>query len=129
MSSIPIAVTKRLTSAVPKFKKILEKAKERDVNESDTVTITVIANNNDQNLDNNELHRVILPELAHTIADSTVGAIAQRLEQARNGGSQRSATIGGQSTLSTAMATHVQALVEQSRDMKEILNGSDFVLP
>lgn len=39
MSNIPTAVTKRLTSAVPKFKKILTKAKERDVNESDTVTI------------------------------------------------------------------------------------------
>lgn len=39
MSNIPTAVTKRLTVAVPKFKKILTKAKERDVNESDTVTI------------------------------------------------------------------------------------------
>ncbi len=39
MSNIPTAVVKRLTSTVPKFKKILAKAKERDVNESDTVTI------------------------------------------------------------------------------------------
>ena len=39
MSNISTVVVKRLTSAVPKFKKILEKAKERDVNESDTVTI------------------------------------------------------------------------------------------
>lgn len=39
MSKIPSAVAKRLTSAVPKFKKILTQAKERDVNESDTVTI------------------------------------------------------------------------------------------
>ena len=39
MSNIPAAVVKRLTSTVPKFKKILAKAKERDVNESDTVTI------------------------------------------------------------------------------------------
>ncbi len=39
MSSIPTAVVKRLISTVPKFKKILAKAKERDVNESDTVTI------------------------------------------------------------------------------------------
>ncbi|MBE9516168.1 MAG: type I restriction enzyme HsdR N-terminal domain-containing protein [Proteobacteria bacterium] len=39
MGSIPAVVGKRLTSTVPKFKKILEKAKERDVNESDTVTI------------------------------------------------------------------------------------------
>ncbi len=41
MSAIPTAVTKRLISAVPTFKKILTKAKERDVNESDTVTIVV----------------------------------------------------------------------------------------
>ena len=39
MSKIPSSVVKRLTSTVPKFKKILAKAKERDVNESDTVTI------------------------------------------------------------------------------------------
>lgn len=39
MSNIPTAVIKRFKSAVPKFKKILTKAKERDVNESDTVTI------------------------------------------------------------------------------------------
>lgn len=41
MSNIPTAVAKRLISAVPKFKRILEKAKERDVNEADTVTIIV----------------------------------------------------------------------------------------
>ena len=39
MSNIPAVVAKRLTSSVPKFKKVLAKAKERDVNESDTVTI------------------------------------------------------------------------------------------
>ena len=39
MSKVPAVTLKRLNSAVPKFKKILEQAKERDVNESDTVTI------------------------------------------------------------------------------------------
>lgn len=39
MSNTPAVVAKRLSSAVPKFRKILEQAKERDVNESDTVTI------------------------------------------------------------------------------------------
>lgn len=39
MSNIPAAVVKRLTTTIPKFKKVLTKAKERDVNESDTVTI------------------------------------------------------------------------------------------
>ena len=41
MANIPTAVVKRLTSTVPKFKKILAKAKEKDVNESDTVTIVI----------------------------------------------------------------------------------------
>jgi len=39
MSKVPTVVVKRLTTTVPKFKKILARAKERDVNESDTVTI------------------------------------------------------------------------------------------
>ena len=39
MSSIPAVVAKRLVTTVPKFKKILTSARERDVNESDTVTI------------------------------------------------------------------------------------------
>jgi len=39
MSTVPAVTLKRLNSAVPKFRKILEQAKERDVNESDTVTI------------------------------------------------------------------------------------------
>ncbi len=39
MSNIPAVVLKRLSATVPKFKKILANAKERDVNESDTVTI------------------------------------------------------------------------------------------
>ena len=39
MSKIPASVVKRLTTSVPKFKKVLARAKERDVNESDTVTV------------------------------------------------------------------------------------------
>lgn len=39
MASIPALVTKRLTTNIPKFKKVLDSARERDVNESDTVTI------------------------------------------------------------------------------------------
>ncbi|MBT5029343.1 MAG: restriction endonuclease subunit R [Nitrospinaceae bacterium] len=39
MASIPTITSKRIASVVPKFKKILEQARERDVNESDTVTI------------------------------------------------------------------------------------------
>lgn len=39
MATIPAATKRRLASAVPKFKKVLQRAAERDVNESDTVTI------------------------------------------------------------------------------------------
>ena len=39
MAKVPAKVEQRLISTVPKFQKILSSAKERDVNESDTVTI------------------------------------------------------------------------------------------
>lgn len=39
MASVPAVTSKRLATAVPKFRKILDQARERDVNESDTVTI------------------------------------------------------------------------------------------
>ena len=39
MGRVPSTVTKRLINTVPKFRKILQTARERDVNESDTVTI------------------------------------------------------------------------------------------
>lgn len=39
MVKLPAATTKRLSTSIPKFRKILEQARERDVNESDTVTI------------------------------------------------------------------------------------------
>ena len=45
MSNIPTVVLKRLTTSVPKFKKILAKAKERDVNESDTEEIRNLIKN------------------------------------------------------------------------------------
>ncbi len=39
MSNVPVITVKRLTGSVPRFRKILTQARERDVNESDTVTI------------------------------------------------------------------------------------------
>lgn len=39
MAAIPAVTAKRLASSIPKYKKILELARERDVNEADTVTI------------------------------------------------------------------------------------------
>jgi hypothetical protein len=39
MANIPPTVVKRLSSSVPKFQKVLKRAKENDINEADTVTI------------------------------------------------------------------------------------------
>lgn len=39
MANISPTVVKRLSSSVPKFQKILKRAKENDINEADTVTI------------------------------------------------------------------------------------------
>jgi hypothetical protein len=39
MANIPAVTAKRMVAAVPKFRKVLVQARERDVNESDTVTI------------------------------------------------------------------------------------------
>ena len=39
MSAIPATTRKRIAASLPRFKKILGQAKERDINESDTVTI------------------------------------------------------------------------------------------
>jgi len=35
MAKIPTVTSKRLIAAIPKFRKILQRARERDVNESD----------------------------------------------------------------------------------------------
>ena len=39
MANIPTVTSKRISAALPKFMKVLAQARERDVNESDTVTI------------------------------------------------------------------------------------------
>lgn len=39
MANFPTVTSKRIVTALPKFVKVLEQARERDVNESDTVTI------------------------------------------------------------------------------------------
>lgn len=39
MASIPKKVVQRFSTEVPKFQKVLQIAKDRDVNESDTVSI------------------------------------------------------------------------------------------
>ncbi len=76
-----------------------------------------------------DLNTVILPEVARAIADQTVSAITQRIDQARSGGSARSVTIAGQSTLTGAASAHGQAIADGTLSLKDVLGNSDFVLP
>ncbi len=76
-----------------------------------------------------DLNAVILPEMARAIADQTVSAITQRISQAGNGGSTRSVTIAGQSTLAGAASAHGQAIADGTLSLKDVLGNSDFVLP
>jgi len=77
-----------------------------------------------------DLNRVILPELARALADHGVGAISARVRQASGGDAgARRLTVGGQSTLAGALTDHGRALIEGRFDLKNVLAGSDFVLP
>ncbi len=78
------------------------------------------------------LNEVLLPEVARAMADSAVGAIARRIGQAARGGAGPEATgfsLGGQDGWAAALRTHGEAVSEGRRDFKELLAGSDFVLP
>ena len=70
-----------------------------------------------------------LIEAAQTIMDDTGTAITQRVEQALSANRTASVTIGGQSSLAGALNTHGEAMSEGGRDVKELLAGSNFVLP
>ena len=87
---------------------------------SATFTVTVAAA-----VDN--ITRTTLPAVGRAMADSTVSAIARRIE--RPGGAVRPVTIGGQSSLAAVLITHGQAMSEDPRDLKEMLADSDFTLP
>ena len=93
---------------------------------TDTVTITVRTANFDPG------GGTLVPfliEAAQTIMDDTGTAITQRVEQALSANRTASVTIGGQSSLAGALNTHGEAMSEGGRDVKELLAGSNFVLP
>ena len=80
------------------------------------------------------LNKIILPEVARNMADSTVSSIARRVEQAKRASREAGLNLAGQSmsgqdNLAAALRTHGEAKRENSSDFKELLTGSDFVLP
>ena len=98
----------------------------------DEVTITVEANTTAVTTTLNE---AILPEVTRALVHSTSSSITRRVGQAvgsiPTAGSFNLAgqQMGGQDNLARALQTHGEAMSADSRDIKEILAGSDFVLP
>ena len=77
-----------------------------------------------------QLHRAALPEVARAVAGRVTGAISARAGQALNGrGGIVSASLGGQSTLAGALQTHAPGVVNENRPLRDLLHGSNFVLP
>ena len=95
-----------------------------------TITITVtraLA----QDITRNE---IILPEVARVLVSTTNSSIVRRVGQARGGlpvGGLNFAgqNMGGQDSLAAALRTHGEAMTSDSRDIKELLADSNFVLP
>ncbi len=79
-----------------------------------------------------KLNKVILPEVARSMADQNVSAIVRRLEQARRStiaGSAASSSFGGAGNLTELIKAQGRALVDDRFDWKRVLAGSAFVLP
>ena len=80
-------------------------------------------------------NEVILPEVARSLVNSTSSSITRRVGQAVGSiptvGSFNFAgqSMDGQHNLATALRTQGEAMNADSRDIKEMLAGSDFVLP
>ena len=75
-----------------------------------------------------DLNETTLPEVARALADQTVNAITQRIDQVRDG-ANRSLSFGGQSSLAGVASAHGKGMVDGSLDMKAMLANSGFALP
>ncbi len=77
-----------------------------------------------------QLNRVILPEVARAIADTTVTAITRRLNQAKSGHDTAALTLGGQSTPADMLLVGGRTLAETGTvDVSALPGHSSFVLP
>ena len=82
-------------------------------------------------------NEIILPEVARALVHSTTSSITRRVGQAVGSvpvpplGSFNLAgqQMGGQDNLAMAVRTHGETMSTDGRDIKEMLAGSDFVLP
>ena len=81
------------------------------------------------------LHETALPEVARAVAGRVTGAISTRVGRALNGSGSGSgsggvsASLGGQSSLAGALQTHAPVLLNDNIPLRDLLDGSDFVLP
>ena len=81
------------------------------------------------------LNEMILPEVTRALVNSTAGSITRRVGQAVGSAPPvlsfnfAGQSMGGQDNLAAALRTHGEAMSEDSRDIKEMLAGSEFVLP
>ena len=75
-----------------------------------------------------DLNRVILSEVARTMADQNVEVVARRIEQAGKNAA-RVASVGGQSSLADILAAQGRALADDRFSIKQLLGDADFVLP
>ncbi len=75
-----------------------------------------------------DLNRVILSEVARTMADQNVEVVARRIEQAGKNAA-RAASVGGQSSLANILAAQGRALADDQFSIKQLLAEADFVLP
>ena len=76
------------------------------------------------------VHRAALPEVARAVADRVTGAISARVGRVLNGGGGvGAASLGGQGTLAGALVSHAPDLLNDRRPLRDLLDGSQFVLP
>ena len=96
-----------------------------------TITVTRAAPDTTTTVTTLAVNEVILPEVAQAMADSTVSAIAQRVERtgARLGNEARTFTLGGQRGLAGSLAAHGEAVADGTLNLKDMLGDSEFVLP
>ena len=106
----------------------------QDGTATDTMIITV---NENTTAVTTAINEAILPEVARAMTNSTTGSITRRIGRTVesialppvSGFNLAGASMDGQDNLAMAVRTHGEAMNEDSRDIKEMLAGSDFVLP
>ena len=75
-----------------------------------------------------DLNRVILSEVARTMADQNVGVVARRVEQAGQNVAHAT-SVGGQSNLANILAAQGRALADDQFNLKQLLAEAEFALP